>query len=271
MITHDRLRDIAARITRLAIVDLDPTRAMASLGERLAEANLGVVRVADPERFSWPGHWIAIVEGADGDRHPVLMFGVPSGPLEPEGVAVLDTGRIVEGYLIAPLDLARAHGDDAYAGPAGAGTVAGIWTAPAAGAPCVAHERLRTVGGGLEGDRYALGAGTFSADRRGGQAITLVAAEALEQAQANGAAIDAATCRRNIVTRGIELEPLIGHRLRIGSAVLVATRLAEPCAHLQRLTAPGVLRGMVHLGGIRADVVEDGELAVGDAIAGPLT
>ena len=264
---NDGLARIAAGISGLPIGQLDEGRELASLGERLAIANLGLVRVADPEKFAWPGHWLAIVETAAGDREPVLMFGVPSGPLEDDGIAALDDGRIVEGYVIAPLDLERPFGGGAYAGDIAAGTVVGLFIAPAAGAPCVAHERLRTVGGGLEGDRYATGTGTFSANRRGGQAVTLVADEALALAQANGAAIDAATCRRNIVTRGIELEPLIGHRFRIGSAVLVATRLAEPCAHLQRLTAPGVLRAMVHLGGIRADVVEDGEIAVGDAIA----
>ena len=63
----DDLARIAERIAGIPIGELDATRAMASLGERLAEANLGVVRVADPERFSWPGHWIAIVEGADGE------------------------------------------------------------------------------------------------------------------------------------------------------------------------------------------------------------
>ena len=255
----DDLARIAERIAGIPIGELDATRAMASLGERLALANLGLVRVADPERFSWPGYWLAIEEGGA----PVLMFGVPSGPVE-----VAEIGAIVEGYVIAPLDLERPFGDGAYAGPLAEGVVTALFTAPAAGAPCVAHDACRTAGGGLEGDRYATGAGTFSADRRGGQAVTLISEEAIAQAQANGAEIDAATARRNVVTRGIELEPLIGREFAIGTAVLRGVRLAEPCAHLQRVTRPGVLRAMVHLGGIRADIVQDGELRVGDAIRG---
>ena len=253
----DDLARIAGRIAGIPIGELDATRAMASLGERLALANLGLVRVADPARFAWPGYWLAIT--AEGQ--PVLMFGVPSGPVE-----LGDAGTIVEGYVIAPLDLERPHGDGAYAGAVVEGVVTGLFTAPSAGAPCVAHEVCRIAGGGLEGDRYAAGTGTFSADRRGGQAVTLISEEALAQAQANGAEIDAATARRNIVTRGLELEPLIGREFAIGTAVLRGVRLAEPCAHLQRVTRPGVLRAMVHLGGIRADVVQDGDLRVGDTL-----
>jgi MOSC domain-containing protein YiiM len=93
-----------------------------------------------------------------------------------------------------------------------------------------------------------------------------VSEESIAQAQDNGADIDATTVRRNVITRGIVLEPLIGHTFMIGSATFRATRLAEPCAHLERITRPGVLRAMVHLGGIRAEIVSDGELRVGDAI-----
>lgn len=264
----ERLATIAGAIAGAAIEPLDADRALPSLGERLALANLGLVRVHDPERFSWPGHWIAVVETAAGDRMPVLMFGVPSGPLEAEGIAALDGGTVVEGYLITPLDLGRPHGAAAYAGALAEGAVAAIFTAPTAGAPCVSHEARRALAGrGLEGDRYAEGDGTFSADRRGGQALTLVAAEALAHARENGAQLpDDAAARRNVVTTGVVLESLIGHRFAIGTAICRATRLAEPCAHLQRLTAPGVLRAMVHLGGIRADVLETGEIRVGDVV-----
>jgi MOSC domain-containing protein YiiM len=262
--------EFAAIVTSIASVpvgDLDEDRWVAHAGEQLAACNLGILSVTDPAAFSWPGHWIAIVEQGDGARRPVAMFGVPSGALNDEGAATLSAGAIVEALVIVPLDLERPHGLGAYGSDAREGTITGIYTAPSAGAACVAHEsRSALLELGLEGDRYAVGSGTFSKPGRNGQAVTLIAEESIAQAQGNGADIDAATCRRNLITRGVELEPLIGHRFAIGEATFRATRLAEPCAHLERVTKPGVLRGMVHLGGIRADVIGAGEIRVGDAL-----
>ena len=122
-------------------------------------------------------------------------------------------------------------------------------------------EQARALAGrGLDGDRYAAGAGTFGG-RNGGYELTLVAAEALADA---GSSPEEA--RRNVVTRGIDLDALIGRRFRLGGAVLVGRRRCEPCAHLQRLTRPGILRALVHRGGLRADVLEDGPVRVGDAV-----
>ena len=69
--------------------------------------------------------------------------------------------------------------------------------------------------------------------------------------------------RRNLVTRGIDLEALIGRSFRVGDVECVGQRRCEPCAHLERLTAPGTLRELVHRGGLRADVVTGGTIAVG--------
>ena len=262
------LSNTLTAISGVHLGELDGARPIADARERLAAMNLGLLSVADPAAFSWPGHWVAIVEGTDGDRLPVAMFGVPSGPLDDVGAAILGAGTIVEGLVVVPLDLERPHGTGAYGSDvASGGVVTALYTAPAAAAPSVEHDRCRAIAGvGLEGDRYAIGNGTFSTPGRNGQALTLVSEEAIAQARANGADIDEATCRRNVITRGIELEPLIGQSFAIGEATFRATRLAEPCAHLERITHPGVLRAMVHLGGIRADVLTDGELRVGDAL-----
>jgi len=76
--------------------------------------------------------------------------------------------------------------------------------------------------------------------------------------------------RRNVVTRGIDLAALVGRRFRVGDVECFGQRLCEPCAHLERLTAqagkPGVLRALIHKGGLRADVLADGEIGVGDAV-----
>lgn len=263
----DDFAPIIASITGVDLPDLEDDRAVAQAAELLAACNLGILSVINPAGFSWPGHWIAIAEHTDGRRVPVAMFGVPSGPLSAEGAATLASATIVEALVVVPLDLDRPHGTGAYGLEATEGSVTAIFTAPAAGAPCVGHDARRALLGlGLEGDRYATDAGTFSKPGRNGQALTLVAEESLAQARANGAEIDEATCRRNVITRGIVLEPLVGRTFSIGDATFRATRLAEPCAHLERVTRPGVLRGMVHLGGIRADIIGAGEIRVGDLI-----
>ena len=72
----------------------------------LAERNLGLVPIAEPARFDWPGHWLARVRTTEGD-HAVLMFGSPSGPLFDPGDAISGGGTIEAGWLVAPLDLGR--------------------------------------------------------------------------------------------------------------------------------------------------------------------
>ena len=125
----------------------------------------------------------------------------------------------------------------------------------------VAHAR---AGQGLDGDRYAVGAGTFSprAGRRPGYDLTLIAAETLDELPG----IDLAGSRRNVLTRGIDVNDLVGRRFRVGAVVCEGRRLCEPCAHLERLSGPGALRPLIHRGGLRADVVTDGQVRIGDAI-----
>jgi MOSC domain-containing protein YiiM len=72
--------------------------------------------------------------------------------------------------------------------------------------------------------------------------------------------------RRNVVTRGISLNGLVGRRFQIGSVECVGRRLAEPCAHLEKLPRPGLLRPLVHRGGLRADITKGGVIRAGDAI-----
>ena len=69
-----------------------------------------------------------------------------------------------------------------------------------------------------------------------------------------------------MVTRGIDVNALVGRRFRIGEVECAGRRLCEPCSHLQRLTRPGILRALVHRGGLRADVIGGGEIRVGDAV-----
>jgi MOSC domain-containing protein YiiM len=111
---------------------------------------------------------------------------------------------------------------------------------------------------GLVGDRYA-DAGD----------ITLIAAEALEGLRADtGIELSHEESRRQVLTRGIDLNALVGKRFTVGSVECEGVELCEPCNHLQSLTQPGVLRGLVHRAGLRANVIRPGRIAVGDAVTG---
>jgi hypothetical protein len=224
----------------------------------LGERNLGLVPIANAGEFDWPGHWLARVRAADGD-HAVVMFGSPSGPVHDPSYAIASGGTIVEGWLVAPLDLHRPAGDDSSERVHGA--VEGILVAAAAEQPLARVETVRAEAGrGLEGDRYFDGRGTFSGPGRGYE-LTLVEAEELD---AVGLTWEQA--RRNVVTRGVRLDALVGRRFTIGPVQCVGRRPAEPCSHLDRLSGPGLLRPLVHRAGLRADILESGSIAVGDPV-----
>lgn len=234
--------------------------------EWLATHNLGLVRVSDPGKFTWPGRFVALLD--DGHtRRGVVMFGVPPGVLDdPAGGG---GGEITEAFVLAPLDPSLASGGQPYgqAGPE-EGVVEAIAVAAGAEQEPVLVERVRALAGrGLEGDRYADGEGTFSGGTGDGRALTLIEGEVLDAVQLpDGSRLGAAQARRNLVTRGISLNPLVGRRFMVGEVECEGRRLCEPCAHLQRLTSAGVLRGLVHRGGLRADILGDGVIDVGAAV-----
>ncbi len=125
---------------------------------------------------------------------------------------------------------------------------------------------MRAVPGkGLEGDRYFRGEGSFSKNPGGGRQVTLVASEMLELLRSeHGIALPASETRRNLVTKGVSLNDLVGQVFQVGSVRMKGVRLAEPCNHLERLTQTGVLKGLVHRAGLRADILDEGVLRVGD-------
>ena len=225
----------------------------------LAERNLGLVPIANAREFDWPGHWIARVRADDGD-HAIVMFGSPSGPLHDPTGALAGGGTIVEGWLLARLDV-RLPIEEPYGQDRGIGSVVAILTAAQAESPLARIDEVDAIAGrGLAGDRYHDGRGTFSGPGRGYQ-LTLVEAEILD-------AVDLPweQARRNIVTRGIALNALVGHRFKIGEVECIGRRLAEPCSHLEKLARPGLLRPLVHRGGLRADIVKGGSISIGDSL-----
>ncbi len=119
------------------------------------------------------------------------------------------------------------------------------------------------VGGGLVGDRYFRRDGHGKTD----QEITLIEMEALE-ALSNECQItlQPAQARRNLLTRGVPLNHLVGREFRVGEVILRGLRLCEPCGHLEALTLSGVQAGLCHRGGLRAQVVRGGILRTRDII-----
>jgi hypothetical protein len=225
----------------------------------LAERNLGLVPIAGASEFAWPGHWIARVR-AHGDDHAVVMFGSPSGALHDPAAALTRGGTIEEGWLVARLDL-RLPANEPYGHDTTVGSVVGLLVAPGAEKPLVRVESVKAVAGrGLEGDRYFDGRGTFSGNGRGYE-VTLVESEALADVD-----LSWEKARRNIVTGGIALNGLVGRRFTVGPVECIGRRLAEPCAHLEKLTRPGLLRPLVHRAGLRADILSDGEIRLGDSV-----
>jgi MOSC domain-containing protein YiiM len=148
------------------------------------------------------------------------------------------------------------------------GTIVSLHIAPTGAATMQSVDHVRAVAGrGLEGDRYFSKLGTYSNDPGTGRHVTLIEIEAIE-ALKREYDLDMAPglCRRNMVTRGVALNHLVGRELTIGEVVLLGMRLCEPCAHLEKLSATGTLRGLIHRGGLRAEILSGGTIHIGYSI-----
>ncbi len=149
------------------------------------------------------------------------------------------------------------------------GRLVAILIAASASAAMAAMDAVEAVAGvGLLGDRYASGAGTFSpSPQRPDFEVTLVEQENLDHhTRESGTEFNASMARRNLVTLGIDLNALVGREFQVGAVRLRGIRLCEPCNHLAKATHAGILRGLLHRGGLRAAIVEGGTLRVGDII-----
>jgi MOSC domain-containing protein YiiM len=233
----------------------------------LAQRGLGLVPVAEPSTFAWPGPWLALLRcDQDVGRVAAVAFGAPPGlawnPLSvPEGFEAVEAG-----FVIAPADIALWAPVEA-ATTRTYGRVEAVALAEDAEAPMVLVEQaVARAGRGLEGDRYFDGRGTFSNPHARGVDLTLIEAEVLDELTLPAGRLAPEDARRNVVTRGIDLNALVGKRFRIGEVACMGQRLCEPCAHLERLTQPGALRELVHRGGLRADVLTDGIIRHGDEV-----
>lgn len=143
------------------------------------------------------------------------------------------------------------------------GRVEGIYITAQHGELPEPVESVHAVAGrGLEGNRYF-----FDGNAPAGQALTLIAAEAVEaMEQEHGISLEPRETRRNVVTRGIDVNELVGKRFHVGDVECLGVELCEPCTTLQGMTKPGVIKGLAHRGGLNADILSDGDINVGDAV-----
>src|SRR5215203_7312688 len=283
MHTPDRVGEIVtafvADLTGQPLHDLPSPHAsgdewLAVLRLWLGRHDCGLVAIANPETFSWPGHWIGIVDAPDEGGPPtaVLLFGTPSAVIASPAAPTLlgkavDEVRFRKALLLVPYQpFGKRVGDDGR----GVGEVVGIYISEIKTGPMQPVVTATAVPGrGLLGDRYAARAGTFTprSDRLRGYDLTLIESEVLERVTfPDGSHLTAPESRRNVVTRGIDLNALVGREFAIGTVRALGQRLCEPCVHLQRLTRSGVIAGLVHQGGLRADILTDGEIRLGDTI-----
>jgi MOSC domain-containing protein YiiM len=233
----------------------------------LGGLGLGLVPVADAGSFAWAGPWLARVEPPGGGARFVVMYGVPSGVVwDPSGDGDVEPEWLAAGFVVAASDIALAMPARAAA-PLAAGVVEVISIAPSAGDPAVELDQVQALAGrGLEGDRHTLGTGTFPSGLPG-SALTLIDAEVCESFTP---ALAPGEHRRNLVTRGIDLNGLVGREFTIGGVRCRGMRLCEPCTVVDRYASQPVLRPLVHRGGLRADILAGGDIRVGDPVVAGL-
>lgn len=234
------------------------------LRQWLARRKLGLVPVESPEGFEWPGRFLGLRRGSSTWA---VLFGAPPGVVfDPTAISDAGAAMVLDAaFVLAEHDPLRENGGEPNT--AGVGTVELISLSAEAEGPMTSVPSAEAVAHrGLRGDRYERGAGTFSDPNGRGYDLTLVEAEALEELAERGVDLVPAEARRNLVTRGVALDDLIGERFRVGDVECFGQRRCEPCAHLERLTRPGVLRGLVYRGGLRADVLSDGRIQTGDRV-----
>jgi len=155
------------------------------------------------------------------------------------------------------------------------GSVVAIGITSAAAGQLTSVDEARAIAGkGLEGDRYFLRQGTFTRNPNAtGREVTLIESEAIDALERDyGQKIDHLDSRRNIMTSGVPLNHLVGREFRVGEVRMRGVRLSEPCLHMASLVdeknKDRIRTGLMHRGGLRADILNDGVIRVGDVIEG---
>jgi MOSC domain-containing protein YiiM len=149
------------------------------------------------------------------------------------------------------------------------GTVVSIHIAREAGGPMVGIDPARAVAGrGLEGDRYHDGTGFYSGHPGPIREVSLIEEETIEALRRDhNLALAPGVTRRNILTRGVPLNHLVGREFRVGGATLRGVELCEPCQHIVDVTGMrSLLPTLIHRGGLHAQVLGEGLIRPGDVV-----
>lgn len=149
------------------------------------------------------------------------------------------------------------------------GAVESLFITTAMSEPMIAKDLVQAIAGqGIEGDRYMLATGTYSKKPSPDRQLTLVEAEILDWLrEEHGHTVRPEECRRNVVTRGIALNPLVGRTIAIGQTRLHVHRLCQPCRYIEKLLdQPGLYEAWWDTGGIRCEILTGGEIRLGDTV-----
>lgn len=149
------------------------------------------------------------------------------------------------------------------------GRVVGIYISPNKAEPMQSLEQVRALSGvGLEGDRYALGLGTFSKKSLKIRHVSLVGREAIVAAnEAAGTGFTPAETRRNLVTEGVDLNELVDRLFTVGDILMFGVELCDPCSHPSNLSGkPGFKDAFYNRGGLRAQIMSSGLITLGDSV-----
>jgi len=148
------------------------------------------------------------------------------------------------------------------------GELAHVHIAAQAAAPMQPLVSARLIAGvGIEGDRYATGRGYYSKAPRADRQVTLIEIETLEAlARDHGIELAPNETRRNLTTRGVPLNHLVGRRFRVGAVLLLGARLNVPCKYLEQVTGKPVYEPLLHRSGLNCEIIEGGIVRVADAL-----
>jgi len=148
------------------------------------------------------------------------------------------------------------------------GSVVSLHIAATGAAPMQTCDWVEAIAGrGIAGDRYFNGLGTYSNHPGSGRQVTLIESEAIiALARDYGIELAGGFARRNLVTHGVALNHLVEKTFTVGAVSLRGMRLCEPCSHLEKLTHRGAMGGLIHRGGLRAEIISGGIIRIGDSI-----
>ena len=149
------------------------------------------------------------------------------------------------------------------------GSLLHIFVAERASAPMIELLEVNLIAGvGVEGDRYATGLGHYSSKPHPGRQVTLIEIETLEALERDHhIKLEPLESRRNLVTRDVPLNHLVGQQFRVGNTLLYGSRLNVPCKYLEELVGKKIFAPLINRSGLNCEILESGIVRSGDVIS----